>query len=187
MLPKIPFYFIRHGETDWNLRNFCMGQTDIPLNETGIAQARSAAKIIAHIKLASMVASPLVRAYKTAEIINEVKGLELKVVSDLREANWGEKQGKHRGDDKWSEEWRNGAVLKDGELFVDFQARIMRAISEAILENSAPLLIVSHGGVHRALQKTLGLTVYNTPNCVPMLYSPPQNTEDNWRCEEILE
>ncbi len=45
-LPLKPFYFIRHGETDWNKRNIIMGSIDIPLNDYGIDQARRAAMII---------------------------------------------------------------------------------------------------------------------------------------------
>lgn len=42
MIPHIPFYFLRHGETDWNLQRKMMGGVDIPLNATGRAQAEAA-------------------------------------------------------------------------------------------------------------------------------------------------
>lgn len=44
MIPHQPFYFMRHGEMDWNRSNLIMGQMDIPLNETGIRQAHNVKK-----------------------------------------------------------------------------------------------------------------------------------------------
>ena len=38
------FYFLRHGETDWNKQQKIMGQSDIPLNKTGVLQARTVAE-----------------------------------------------------------------------------------------------------------------------------------------------
>ena len=41
-LHPVAFWFLRHGETDWNAQNLSQGAVDIPLNETGLAQARLA-------------------------------------------------------------------------------------------------------------------------------------------------
>ena len=45
-LPLNPFYFIRHGETEWNRRNIVMGSQDIPLNELGLQQAHEASQVL---------------------------------------------------------------------------------------------------------------------------------------------
>ncbi|MBU6500106.1 MAG: histidine phosphatase family protein, partial [Rhodospirillales bacterium] len=46
ILEQSAFWFLRHGETDWNAQNLSQGNVDIPLNETGLAQARSAALLL---------------------------------------------------------------------------------------------------------------------------------------------
>lgn len=64
-------YIVRHGQTDWNLENRLQGRTDIPLNHTGIKQARLLRKDILRQGLIfdSVYASPLQRTVKTAKII----------------------------------------------------------------------------------------------------------------------
>ncbi len=77
-----PFYFIRHGETDWNRAKRLQGATDVPLNDFGISQARISANRFAGIRIDIIVTSPLQRAMQTALILNEtIKG---KIVVDDR-------------------------------------------------------------------------------------------------------
>jgi len=64
-LTPIPFWFLRHGETDWNAQGISQGNVDIPLNATGIAQARAAAERLRNRGIATIVASPLSRARVT--------------------------------------------------------------------------------------------------------------------------
>ncbi|MSQ85383.1 MAG: histidine phosphatase family protein [Alphaproteobacteria bacterium] len=64
MLTPAPFYFIRHGETDWNKLKLMQGQTDTPLNATGIFQAEAAAEIVSTRKIVTICTSPLRRAAK---------------------------------------------------------------------------------------------------------------------------
>ena len=66
MLPLKSFYFIRHGETDWNRQSIIMGQTDIPLDDTGIHQAHQAKDILKTENVSAIYTSPLQRAYETA-------------------------------------------------------------------------------------------------------------------------
>ena len=66
MIPKRPFYFLRHDETDWKLEGRYQGQSDIPLNATGIAQAHAAADRLARVPIDRIVSSPLIRALAIA-------------------------------------------------------------------------------------------------------------------------
>ena len=66
------FIFVRHGETEWNHHLRFRGRADIPLNETGVEQARRVAQRLAETPLAAIYASPLSRTLRTAEIIAEL-------------------------------------------------------------------------------------------------------------------
>jgi len=67
-------FFVRHGQTDWNAEGRFQGHSDIPLNATGLSQAHHAARMLAACPIDRVVASPLVRAARTAEIVNERLG-----------------------------------------------------------------------------------------------------------------
>lgn len=69
MIQPKDFYYIRHGETDWNLAHRGMGQKNIPLNARGVQQAHEAAKILAKESIDTICYSPLDRAKDTAFII----------------------------------------------------------------------------------------------------------------------
>jgi probable phosphoglycerate mutase len=71
------FAFIRHGQTDWNRDDRLQGSSDIPLNDTGRAQAHEAAALLRDGGWDAIVSSPLSRARETAEIIAADLGIEL--------------------------------------------------------------------------------------------------------------
>jgi probable phosphoglycerate mutase len=71
------FAFIRHGQTDWNRDDRLQGSSDIPLNDTGRAQAHEAATLLRDGGWEAIVSSPLSRARETAEIIAADLGIEL--------------------------------------------------------------------------------------------------------------
>ncbi len=87
------FVFVRHGETDWNERGVFQGRSDIPLNATGIAQARDAARRISQACPQWIVSSPLRRATQTAELIAEATGCKLWIEPNLIECDFGSLEG----------------------------------------------------------------------------------------------
>ena len=93
MILRRPFYFLRHGQTDWNREGRYQGTSDIPLNATGIAQAVAAAALLARVRIDLIVASPLIRALKTAAIAAETMDRPIHVDRGLVERNFGSFDG----------------------------------------------------------------------------------------------
>ncbi|MFI7062729.1 histidine phosphatase family protein [Kribbella sp. NPDC050124] len=75
----------RHGRTEWNLQDKIQGQADIPLDEVGISQARSAAARLASLAPTRLFASDLQRAAETAGELAALTGLKIEYDEALRE------------------------------------------------------------------------------------------------------
>jgi len=111
-LTPVAFWFLRHGETDWNARFLSQGNVDIPLNARGVAQARAAAALLKGRGIASIVHSPLGRARDTAAIVAEALGVDMAADEDLREAAFGVNEGQPMGD--WFAAWVEGRFTPEG-------------------------------------------------------------------------
>jgi probable phosphoglycerate mutase len=170
-LAHIPFWFLRHGETDWNAQGLSQGRTDIPLNANGRAQAEQSAAKLAHRGIASIVASPLGRAQQTARIVGAVLGLEISIEPDLQETAFGVQEGQKMG--TWYDDWVGGTYTPEGgETFAALRARVVPAVNRALLR-PGPVLIVAHGGLFRAVRAAMGLSaLVRTENGVPLWCEP---------------
>jgi len=150
MLTEKEFYFVRHGQTDWNIEHRAQGQTDVPLNIKGRQQAFDAAQSVTQLKFATICSSPLSRALETANAIASVTGGRVSVLEDLIECSWGVREGETKGG--WFEKWKRGIETPDGaEPYEEFLSRAVRAINQA-LDKPGPVLIVAHGGIYWAVQ-----------------------------------
>ena len=100
------FYFIRHGQSAWNVENKICGATDIALTEKGHEQAiETGKKFIEQGLSADMILySPLVRAAETARHISEMTGIPMRVEERLREQNFGKYEGTARDGAEFKEE-----------------------------------------------------------------------------------
>ena len=166
-MPDIPtFVFVRHGETDWNVEGRLQGQRDIPLNDTGRAQARRNGLVIAReIPEAAgydFVASPLSRACETMEIARAAMGLDPKAYAidpRLIELTFGEWEGFTYGDldrerpgalvERQADKW--GFVPPGGESYEMLSKRIVAWLATL----TRPAVVVAHGGVGRVLRAHL--------------------------------
>jgi broad specificity phosphatase PhoE len=92
-IPNNSFYFLRHGQTTWNVEGRFQGHTDIPLNDIGLSQAQDAATILARCPVDLIVASPLIRARTTAEIVAAHLGKPLLMDDALKERHFGAFEG----------------------------------------------------------------------------------------------
>ena len=180
MLAETTFYYVRHGETDWNREHRMQGHVDIPLNAVGVEQAQAATKQIGDLEINAIYSSPLSRALETAKCFQTALGCSLEVIDDLREVTLGAYDGEIRG--QWFEEWKAGAFVPEGgELYDDFIERALRGINQA-LAHPGPVLIVAHGVVYRAIKHHAGLDLdYILPNCQVLRHQPPNTPDQIWR------
>jgi broad specificity phosphatase PhoE len=179
MLKPRPFYYLRHGETDWNRERRAQGQTDVLLNERGLAQARAAKALLARCDVAAICSSPLRRAHDTVLILNEDLRLPVVLIDDLKEANWGVFEGTVKGD--WFVAWEQGTTPDGAESYEAFLARALRGINAA-LERAGPVLIVAHGGIYWAIERHARIEREEAiPNCVPIRHDPPTADHLRWR------
>jgi broad specificity phosphatase PhoE len=178
-LARIPFWYLRHGETDWNAQGISQGNVDIPLNPTGLAQARSAAQKLCNRGIASIVASPLSRARVTAEIVGEALGLPVSLDEGLREVAFGVQEGQPMSN--WFADWVAGNFTPEGaETFAALRRRAVAAINRATALPPA-VLVVAHGALFRALRSAMGMEPnQRTQNAVPMFCEPPTHAETTW-------
>lgn len=185
MLHPTPFWFLRHGETDWNAQGLSQGRTDIPLNHVGRAQAERAARTLAPVAIASIVASPLLRARHTAEVVAATLGLPVALDADLAEVDFGKQEGLPMGD--WYDDWIAGDYAPEGgETFVTLRERAVRGVNRA-LALPGPVLVVAHGALFRALRQAAGMEAnVRTPNALPLWMEPPAPGATAWRITPAL-
>ncbi|MSP01004.1 MAG: histidine phosphatase family protein [Acetobacteraceae bacterium] len=178
-ISKTPFWYLRHGETDWNREGLSQGNADIPLNDLGLLQAKEAALRLRNRGITSIVASPLSRARVTAEIVAEALGLEVIIEPDLREVSWGVHEGQPLAE--WFPAWIAGHATPEGaESFDILRRRVVGGLNRAISQPPA-VLVVAHGAVFRALRSAMKLEMSGrTRNCVPMWCEPPGPADEAW-------
>jgi probable phosphoglycerate mutase len=175
MRAGVTIYFLRHGETDWNAQARYQGQADVPMNETGRAQARrngeALRQLLPDIAQADFVASPLQRARETMRIVRAALELDpdaFQVDERLKEAHYGDWQGTLLADlprlDAAGIEARTRDPFRwrpqGGESYEDLMARTLPWLDGVARDT----VVVSHGGVSRVLRgQILGLDVATVP------------------------
>jgi probable phosphoglycerate mutase len=166
---------LRHAQSVWNAERRWQGWADAPLSEEGERQASLAGERLKVEGLTSAAASDLRRARRTAELIATTLGLgSVRVERGLRERDVGEWSGltAREVDERWPgqrEAWRDGtlAAPPGGEATPALMERVLEALGAISdgTESDARVLVVSHGGVIRALERMAGVG----PRGVPVL------------------
>lgn len=148
---------LRHGQTDWNIDFRLQGVTDIPLNETGIAQARDAAEVIEPNEWDLILTSPLSRARATAEIVAEVNGFAEALIEPLLlERSFGEAEGMTH--EEWRAKYADTNVVPGGESLADLEARANLLLDTlANKYRGQKVLAVSHGALIRILLRIVSI------------------------------
>lgn len=172
------FIFLRHGETEGNARRVYQS-AEIPLNETGLAQARRAAEYLRGHCVERILASDMRRAWQTAQAAAAIAGAPMIAEPRLRERWFGDLVGTPSHDLDWRNEPENGETLRD------FVARTQAGLNDA-LDTDASTLLVAHGGSLYVLVFSLGadLLERHIANATPLLfeYEAPAS---RWRISNI--
>lgn len=155
-------YLMRHGETDWNVVRRMQGKSDIPLNECGLAQARSAAAGMKDLPIDRILSSPLIRARQTAQAVAEGRGLEVDVDERLIEMGFGDLEGlsvrEHPGCRIIFTDPEHYVPVGDGETYAVLDERCRQIMEELIpsLEGQYhDVLMVSHGATIKGIVRRL--------------------------------
>jgi uncharacterized phosphatase len=161
------FFLVRHGETEWNRLRKIQGISDIPLNDTGRAQAAALGDILAKHRFDLLVSSPLSRALETAQILAKKLTMPAPlVISDLIERNYGQAEGSTGAE--LDKVYPSGTEIPGREDRADVTKRVVRTLHDlAIRHPEADILAVAHGAVIRAIVDYAAPGEYSEPisNC----------------------
>ena len=173
-------YFVRHGQTEWNVENKICGATDIPLTGLGHRQAaETGRRILAEgIQADEILYSPLVRAADTAKHISDITGIPARMEMRLKEQNFG----------KWESTPRDGLEFQKakaefccryegGESMLQLAQRIYNLLDE-IREQSGEktYILVAHHGISRVVHSyfyemtNAEFAVFGVKNCAVLRY-----------------
>lgn len=169
------FYIFRHGETDYNKQGRWQGQgVNLPLNETGVAQAKALATKLENLGVEIIYASPLKRALQTAQIAANYLHLEVKTLDDLSEGRLGICEGMYKQDiakqfpDLWQEWYDDQMIMTSrwpgGESKLEMQQRMAKAFDTMLALPQKAIGVASHSGVMRYFLLKFGYGPHKLPN-----------------------
>ena len=183
---------VRHGQSEWNLKNLFTGWRDIDLTDKGVAEAREAGRKLKGqgIKFDVAFTSALIRAQRTLDLmLQELGQTKIPVFKDqaLNERDYGDLVGLNKDEarKKWGEEqvhiWRRSydVAPPGGESLRDTAARVLPYYIQEILPRvlrGERVLVAAHGNSLRALVMVLdkhtteSITKLNIATGVPMIY-----------------
>jgi 2,3-bisphosphoglycerate-dependent phosphoglycerate mutase len=198
---------VRHGQSEWNLKNLFTGWRDVGLSEQGTAEAKRAGRMLAErgMKFDIAYTSVLSRAQVTCQLILDAVGQSgLETVKDqaLNERDYGDLVGLNKDDarKKWGEEqvhiWRRSydVAPPGGESLRDTGARVwpyyLHEMQPHVLRGET-VLVAAHGNSLRALIMALEgmsgaeIVKLELGTGVPMIYR--LNADSTLKSKEILE
>jgi 2,3-bisphosphoglycerate-dependent phosphoglycerate mutase len=165
-------FLARHGESVFNAEARVQGQLNVPLSELGRRQAEALAEAFASFEIEALFASPLARAWQTAEPVAARLGLPLVADERLREIHAGVFQGELLADlpTKFPEvhaRWRAAEpdyAIPEGESRLDLLRRAEAVVRDLAARNYRRVGVVSHGGLLASILKSsLGVPASRQP------------------------
>lgn len=156
-------YFVRHGQTIWNVEKRFQGLSDSPLTELGITQAKLLGEKLKDIKFDKFYSTSLKRAYDTANYIKGNRKQKVEIFDDFVEISMGDMEGIKQEDFKklYPEQVKNFFFNQleynpssfGGESFLEVRERVIRGLNKFIElnKNYERVLVVSHGATLKTL------------------------------------
>ena len=156
-------YFVRHGQTIWNVEKRFQGLSDSPLTELGITQAKLLGEKLKDIKFDKFYSTSLKRAYDTANYIKGNREQKVEIFDDFVEISMGDMEGIKQEDFKklYPEQVKNFFFNQleydpssfGGENFLEVRERVIRGLNKFIElnKNYERVLAVSHGATLKTL------------------------------------
>lgn len=175
MIIKKEFYFIRHGQTDYNVSEHKVDYVDVSLNSVGLQQAQSLEPLVATLPIRSICFSPLKRAKETKESVAvRLQAAQLEI-PELGECSA----------QVWNEMTQFGScpqIQHSSDHVKAFIQRTLKGINQA-LTCEGPVLIVAHGGIHWAMCYLMGITdhTWSIGNCLPVHFFT--SDENQWKAK----
>lgn len=188
MTPARTFYGLRHGATDWNREGRFQGRTDNPLNEDGLRQAHEAVDMLRGAGISRIVASPLARAARTAEIIAAAISVPLAIDDGIIEFDFGSFEGLPVRDlmIKHGVNSATGLVSilpADGESWDTMTERSLACVSAWLDRHPGDnLLFVCHDAVMQGMANALCGSYFKNSHGTPFRYVREQA---QWRIEQV--
>ena len=140
------FYFIRHGETNFNKEKRYTGTFDIPINKTGIRHTENSLELLSKLNISTIYSSPLKRALQTAIIISTRLKLPIIIITEFKERHFCAFQTKKKLN--YNKKYFNNAQTL-------YQHRRQTVIGFNKIKTKQNALIVGHSGTYKALNKYL--------------------------------
>jgi broad specificity phosphatase PhoE len=153
-------YLVRHGQTAWNKEEIFRGRTDIPLDETGLKEAEGMAGFFDGIPIEAIYASPLTRAWQTAEALARPRNLEIQRregLIDMCFGRWERRAFKEVMETEselfrvWVEETHRLAI-PGGETIGQVQERAMAVVNEVADRHAGKAVVLV---THRVVNKLI--------------------------------
>jgi len=152
----LKIYFVRHGQTEWNVLKKLQGHLNSPLTEIGVEQTELLYEKVKNMDIKKIYTSPQGRAVHTAKILKGEKNIEIIELEEFMEMGFGEVEGleKEKFKELYPEEFLNlwtDAVKYDpskfsGESFNEVKKRAILGFKKIIKENeNGEIIVVSHG------------------------------------------
>lgn len=179
-------YFVRHGQTYWNVENKICGATDIALTPLGHEQAIETGRAImdAGIRFDEILSSPLIRASETARHISEITGVPMRLDKRLTEQNFGKYESTARDGAEFQLAKEHFAdTYEGGESMLHLAQRIYNLLDDIKADRGKTYLLVAHNGIARVIESYFHsmtnreYALFGVKNCAILTYEWGDSTE----------